>query len=77
MQMAMADNAIQGMLLTCVVTYLRFSFEILNTGDNGDSYDNITTLNLVWKCPSIFSFQGSGIASERSLNKKYLMFFYT
>ena len=31
MQMAMADNAIQGMLLTCVVTYLRFSFEILNT----------------------------------------------
>ena len=38
MQMAMADNAIQGMLLTCVVTYLRFSFEILNTGDNGYSY---------------------------------------
>ena len=34
MQMAMADNAIQGMLLTCVVTYLRFSFEILNTGDS-------------------------------------------
>ena len=41
MQMAMADNAIQGMLLTCVVTYLRFSFEILNTGDNGDSYHHL------------------------------------
>ena len=70
MQMAMADNAIQGMLLTCVVTYLRFSFEILVT-----MVTVITTLNVVWKCPSIFSFQGSGIASERSLNKKYLIFF--
>ena len=27
-QMAMADNAIKGALLTCVVTYLRFPFEI-------------------------------------------------
>ena len=30
-QMAMADNAIQGALLTCVVTYLRFPLKCLSS----------------------------------------------
>ena len=70
MQMAMADNAIQGMLLTCVVTYLRFSFEILNTGDNGDSYHHHK-----YALPS-FPFRGQGLQVKGAWTKSTWCFLH-